>query len=342
MIECGDISEGSWATLRSAQSKKKNSSHSEWIRHGRRGRPYIYLNVSTQGVCRILVETTKEDLAQLNRLSSAGLIVESQPLTVEYHPPQEWIVVGCTAPAHLAAFTQIVQEISALVLKERCSVSVAINAVILKWRSFWGRPAGSVLTEDQQLGLAGELMVLERLIKLRGPESVRCWMGPAGKHDFEARNIHLEIKTTLRGRHSHIINGIDQLEAPVGRRLILISILAAGSLSRGTSLVSSVAKIEKILSKAPADYHRFTEMLFASGYRREHELQYAATQFAVSAERWMEVVPEFPRLSSKSLRVGLSSRITEVRYRLDLEGLNSLAVPSKIVRALQLKELRAL
>lgn len=335
MIELRDISEACWGQILASPAKRKSSSHSEFVCSGTVKKPNILLNVSPEGAYRMLVDVPERRLQHLEKVSTAGLNVDSSVLNVEFRPSQKWAVVSCTARAHVPAFTHIVKEISGLILKDRCDPVEAINAVIGKWKSFWGKPPGDVLSEEEQMGLVGELALLERIIVKKGTGFVKCWFGPAGKHDFQSCALNLEVKTTSRGRHSHIINGIDQLTPPLNKKLFVVSKLAAQDES-GMSLTAVVAAIERLLKKSPADYHAFASMLSNSGYRREHERDYLNFRFLFSEEKWFEVDRSFPKMSSAELKHALSSRISEVRYRLDLEGLKALPDPAVAVAKLRL------
>lgn len=329
MIELSELTEATWGMIQRTPSKRSGTAHAEWLRSGRRRRPYIYLTSSSDGGFRMLVEAAKSQIGRLVELKFAGLSVSEQILRVEYHGQRGWVVVSCGGPQHLPAFTQIVKEIAALALSNNADPVDAVNRVIGKWKSFWGKPAVEVLREEDQLGLLAELSILQRLIGQTSVANVRCWTGPAGRHDFESSAINLEVKATLRGRHSHVINGLDQLDVPPRKKLVLVSILASGA-SKGASLASIVLAIEKDLEGHPDHFEAFAELLVAAGYRREHEPFYASTTFEFNAEKWFEINKEFPKLSSRDLRGGLSSRISEVRYRLDLEGVAPMTQAGKL------------
>ena len=79
----------------------------------------------------------------------------------------------------------------------------------------------SNLSEHFQLGLFGELRLLEMFIKNFGWEkSLDFWKGPdSGLHDFEINNSLIEVKTTLSDPPSIKIVKPEQLFKPESRKL---------------------------------------------------------------------------------------------------------------------------
>ena len=335
MIELRDISEACWGQVQASPAKKKSSSHSEFVCSGKIKKPNILLNVSPEGAYRMLIDVPDRRLQHLEKVSTAGLNVDSSVLNVEFRPSQKWAVVSCTARAHVPAFTHIVKEISGLILKDRCDPVEAINSVIGKWKSFWGKPPGSILTEDEQMGLIGELMLLRVILVKKGSKFVKSWVGPLGGHDFKFKDWNIEVKTTSRATHSHVINGIDQLAAPQGKKLFLVSKLAVREESRGITLPAVVESIGRSMVKSPADYNAFASMLAAARYRLEHERDYISCGFTFTGEKWFDVDAEFPKLTSADLKQTLSSRISAVRYQLDLEGLRVHSDVDAVIDALR-------
>ncbi len=86
--------------------------------------------------------------------------------------------------------------------------------------------ARGALSENDEVGLFGELTFLEFLIGVLGPgQAVTAWQGPRSEeHDFVLEDIHIEVKTTKTERREHMISGLTQLVPAPGTPLSLLSI----------------------------------------------------------------------------------------------------------------------
>lgn len=107
------------------------------------------------------------------------------------------------------------------------------------------------LSEDQEIGLFGELLALDRLIDRVGEErALAAWLGPqAEEHDFVLDSYDVEVKTT-RGEHrTHVIHGLGQLTPTPGRPLHLMSVQVtrAGASDDGETLPGMIERIRRRL-----------------------------------------------------------------------------------------------
>jgi hypothetical protein len=102
----------------------------------------------------------------------------------------------------------------------------AFRVAIGRWRDLVSRI--QLLSEDEQLGLQGELMFLKALIGAGGPHSVFAWTGRnsaiSGRHDFRTGTAEFEIKTTRLATRVHVVHGLSQLEPSESHSLFVISI----------------------------------------------------------------------------------------------------------------------
>lgn len=86
--------------------------------------------------------------------------------------------------------------------------------------------AGLEISENKQIGLVGELMVmLHIMIPAIGRRAVWQWSGPLSeRHDFVGESVHVEVKSTTRSMDQHEISRLDQLRTQEGTRLLLVSV----------------------------------------------------------------------------------------------------------------------
>ena len=180
----------------------------------------------------------------------------------------------------------------------------------------------SLLSNEKQLGLLGELLVLRELIELTSCDAVRFWQGPVGaEHDFVLNSLDVEVKTTKSERRQHKIGSIQQLIASPGRNLHLVSVqLTRASSSGGFSLSDVVSGIANLTGPYEA---QFFDGLNRVGWRSRHSHLYSEKYSFRSETLVFKVNDSFPRLvpSSLNLDPDLEPRISDIEYRLNLENL---------------------
>lgn len=185
----------------------------------------------------------------------------------------------------------------------------------------------SLLSIERQLGLMGELIVLERMISTDGPPAMGAWIGPLREpHDFRVMNYEFEVKSTAGTRRIHTIHNLTQLTVSPGCLLFIISVLLgpAGK-GGGFSLATKIESIQKLLKDSPQE-NQFRDRLESCGYSSRDNSQYNR---AFGLRRPLAVVPidsRFPTITSASLQELLGTeahRIDRFVYDVNLEGLES-------------------
>lgn len=196
----------------------------------------------------------------------------------------------------------------------------AANAAVTNLRALLA--ARQRLSESQQLGLVGELLVLRELLDA-APEAdvLDSWLGPASEqHDFAFADFDAEIKTTLSERRRHMISGTGQLRPNLGRPLWLVSIQLTRAGGRtGDSLAGLVAGMYDRL----ADHSRFAEALHGLGWRDEDADLYDTPYILRTAPVAFEVDDEFPAITDARLSktVPRPDLVAELSYRIDVTDL---------------------
>lgn len=181
-----------------------------------------------------------------------------------------------------------------------------------------------ILSQEKQIGLAGELVVIKNLLDLGKGHAVDFWMGPDGsEHDFKFREFDLEVKTTVSERRSHRIGNLSQLTPSRNRPLFLASIQLTRTTNQLGFNLSELIKTVQMTGLSGQD--KFFEKLERSGWKREHAHLYSS-RFELRSEALVfEVDSNFPRLDAENLNLAenLGSRISDVSYRVELDGLAS-------------------
>jgi hypothetical protein len=204
------------------------------------------------------------------------------------------------------------------------------EAVIATLTDFQGLLEGaSVLSPDREVGLFGELTVVDGLVStLDGTRAVTAWRGPDGdEHDFDLGSGDLEVKSTLAEQRVHWIGSLGQLEPSPGRPLWLLSIQLTTGLADALSLADLVAKLRSRL--AGGDLEAFDKKLHGAGWRDRYR---ATTRRRFRMRSRLLLLPvdtAFPALTRERMKAaGMPlGRLRQVAYSIDVAGLNEEPCP---------------
>lgn len=180
------------------------------------------------------------------------------------------------------------------------------------------------ISEEKALGLVGELLVLEHLVRVLGEhQAVTAWLGPGREeHDFVLDTVDAEVKTTLSERRNHLISSETQLQLSPGRPLWLISLqlTRAGAAERGFGLPDTIARI-RIGVTATAT--QVNGQLGAIGWRDSDADLYPERYFWRTPPAAYEVDSRFPAITRARLDsvVPQPEFVQQVTYRVDVTSL---------------------
>jgi Putative PD-(D/E)XK family member, (DUF4420) len=202
----------------------------------------------------------------------------------------------------------------------------AIVETIAQWRSVLA--ARSRMSTEAEIGLLGELLVLEALQFVIGSSAVDAWRGAANEeHDFGLGELDFEVKTTTGERRTHWISGVRQLLPSVGRPLALVSLQVTRAGMTGRTL----AEVIDALRSEFDEVSQFDAKLACAGWED------AAADLFI--ERWVlrsdpaafAIKGDFPRLTPSllsELPVDGGSFL-DVHYRIDLDDRKTDAIASQ-------------
>lgn len=187
------------------------------------------------------------------------------------------------------------------------------------WRRFL-RERRAGLTRNETVGLFGELLLFERLLRDTIPE-LTCWVAPDdGLHDFLLHGHALEVKTAHGSANSVRISTLDQLDATGLRRLDLIHVRLVEA-PDGRNLSEVIADLERML---PDDRSRreFANALLRRGLMPD-DLQ-ARSEPRLSDPRFsaFAVTTGFPRLT----RTTVPGAVQAAEYSLEIRAIGTHAV----------------
>ncbi|MDD4615997.1 MAG: PD-(D/E)XK motif protein [Alphaproteobacteria bacterium] len=189
---------------------------------------------------------------------------------------------------------------------------------ILAWQSFMLRGGSRLLSNDEETGLFGELVVLDAMLsdEVLFIDAADSWTGPLGAlRDFTYRNTALEVKSTLSvSKFSAHIGSIDQLDTQRLEHLFLVGLcltLDQSGMSLSEKALSVRDKIRKMSNGAVSTYE--TRLISAGLLERDYDRY--MRRFSHASTRFYEVSERFPRL----VRANTRREITGVQYQIDLD-----------------------
>lgn len=198
----------------------------------------------------------------------------------------------------------------------------ALEASLAQWRALLQTTA--LLSDERQLGLAGELWMLERLLASLGSAGLHAWVGPeAQPHDFRIGDLEFEVKSTSGTRRVHTINGLPQLAPTMGAELYILSLRFTDAGAGGETLSETVERVVSLV--APGDQQRLGNKLAAVGFRAADAVHYTRRRRLADRPRLIRITDGVPRLTSEALEAMpkrfVPTAIKDVTYRIDVEGM---------------------
>lgn len=221
----------------------------------------------------------------------------------------------CRNPNVERVFGRICEDAIAR-MGEGAPAAAALVDVIREARELLLRGEVADVPLEKALGLCGELLVLNQLLRLR-PDAWRGWTGPtpAARHDFRADLRAIEVKTGLRGSGRSVeISAIDQLQEPEGGQLHLTHVL----LERDGSGPIHVEVLASDAIARASDPGAVRARLALAGYV-EGDGGWDEFRFSLLHQVLYRVVEGFPRLVPADFHViEPPAGVSRFRYRLDL------------------------
>jgi hypothetical protein len=189
------------------------------------------------------------------------------------------------------------------------------------WRDFLRLSKSRTLTYEEEIGLFGELVILEKILSVNSKiEVLSAWKGPLGKsHDFIRPSISFEIKTSPLKKKALInISSEFQLD---GKNLFLGFIVIDDTIDSeaNKSIPDLIETIQKLLPEDGLDL--FKGLIKSAGYKETESEKYKNRKYAVSSISFYEVSDTFPRITPSKI----NPNVSDVRYKLNVGGLNSYA-----------------
>ena|GEM_PF-3815924 len=197
-----------------------------------------------------------------------------------------------------------------------------------EWAAFFGSGNFGRESRSKIVGLIGELLLMEDLMKKAGNAVIHSWWGPIRhRHDFEFEEVAFEVKSSIDMTSREVeVHGLTQLLPDAGRSLYLVYL----KIQLDPQGINVGELVERLISKGLSRFE-LEEKLKKVGVGQE-ELD-AATDFRFSnfSSRFYLVDESFPGIRPQDLSNETKGRVSNISYRLNLEGLlSSLNCPVQI------------
>jgi hypothetical protein len=212
----------------------------------------------------------------------------------------------------------VVDSVAAQSSKGEAWLLTLTLARIRAWQEFMRRPRTGVLPPEAELGLAGELIVLETVLAdgVDPNAALESWVGPdGGLQDFQTAVHGLEVKSSLAaGAFPARISSLEQLDDAQGR-VILLAAVRFCIQTGGRTLPMIISDLRVRLSAGAGQGSGLFDMrLLQAGYFDRVAADYVRP-FDVIDIRVFEMDETFPRLARSAVR----PEIREAEYEIDLD-----------------------
>lgn len=188
------------------------------------------------------------------------------------------------------------------------------------WKKFFSEVPCETLNEEKQIGLAGELNFILKLLNLKIRKSVliNSWKGydHSSKDFIFPRLIAVEVKASKSGKAVNI-SSENQLDESEYEKCMLYFCNILFSNDSGISLNQLIDQIREHLSGSGDIIRMFNDGLSQYGYYDIHREHYNRC-FHLKNEQVFCVEGDFPRIRKSDLRKG----VTSAKYAIDLTVAN--------------------
>jgi hypothetical protein len=224
---------------------------------------------------------------------------------------------------HELIFTTLVNMIVEAVEVQRRAPAAAVDRCLDDLRAAL-RPVVPDLGVSEQIGLFGELWVLGNvLIPTLGPRACLLWSGPhRERHDFVGERVHIEVKTTTGSEERHEITRLDQLRAPLEKRLLLASVMLERTIGGADTVATMIDLVVTRLGSDGRAIAAFEEALAKVGWHEGLRQTGALLRFNLRDVHFFEVTDDFPRLPDDYVP---PRGVVGIRYAIDVAARPGLA-----------------
>jgi len=282
-----------------------------------------------EGHCLLLLNYDAESKPQGHLPKVRGIELTIAPATDQ----QREMLMYCLADsAQRDIFYKLCRDIvasAASAADERDAVATAVRRT-WRWHHLLRGGSDGHLTADEQKGLIGELLVLERFLlsTVDAADALVAWHGPLrAPKDFELGSVCIEVKARRGPAKPFVtINSEYQLdtEGVASLFLYVVELDRAPSDSGDARTVNDIAQrlLDGVVALDQTQGDTLETLLAAAGFRWEDD--YSDFKWIEASSHVYCVQGDFPRISSTDLRAG----VRDVKYQVSLQACELFEVPA--------------
>lgn len=275
----------------------------------------LRLSVSREGACALLIPfragsfQEPENKSETVRTRKIVLMLNGRPV--------QFMETRCEDNSLIDVFARYVSDVLRRV-ENGASGTRAIEEALAEFRRLLHVPSRSRKDPRVIIGLLGELVTLEEILRL-DPRGVSMWFGPdQDKHDFRSGRVSIEVKSSLsaEGKLVHI-NGLRQLHCAPDEFLILRQLHFERN-SKGSLCVTDLVTT---LAELTVSVDLFLDKLKKIGYEESNRDSWDMDRFNLIAATPYRISDGFPKLTPDSVTPAWPIwGIGNVKYELDLSS----------------------
>lgn len=249
--------------------------------------------------------------ATLPKPGCGRLVVKREQLRREGSQPDDYIRIECLDSGLETPFALLASQVVSH-LASGVTPSKACMDAVLEFRRLLSKNGGLLPSEDEILGLTGELLLLRKLVTA-SLHLWQGWNGPLGSaRDYSWGTVDIEAKASRMAGESRItVNGLDQLEPDDGRELLIHHSILTENPTGTIDVPSLVDEIRDQIS----DPEAFDTRLLSAGYLAEQKELWLEHRFTLHGSTIYRVCDDFPRIRRCDFPDGsLPAGVSKLRY----------------------------
>lgn len=239
------------------------------------------------------------------------LVVKREQLQREGSQPDDYIKIECLEAGLETPFALLASQVLSHLASGATPSKACMDAVV-EFRRLLSRNGGLLPSEDEILGLIGELLLIKKLVKTN-PVLWKGWNGPLGSaRDYSWGTVDIEAKASrLAGDSRLTVNGLDQLEADDGRELLIHHSVLTENPTGQIDVPGLADEIRGLIS----DPEAFDTQLVNAGYISEQKELWLEHRFTLHGSTVYRVCDDFPRIRRRDFPDGsLPAGVSKLRY----------------------------
>lgn len=187
---------------------------------------------------------------------------------------------------------------------------------IANWKSLFAHINKSLLSDEEQLGLYGEIYLLRNLLQ-KGVDAqmiISSWKGPSGNEkDFNNGYVAIEVKSTNHKTDEVKISNEFQLDDGDCEILYLNRLKFRVGIV-GESLPILISEVRHILKADLEILDHFNSLLLSAGYSDADKESYELRKYIKESCEFYLVNEDFPRVLKKNIHQAVS----KLEYRINM------------------------